>query len=172
VHLARHAARLAEVPAAGETVPLVEIGTHSRGALFLDGAALATPALEAAVERLSRGHPGFHLGRYDVRADSLDALRAGVFRVLELNGLTAEPTSMYDPRHGVLHAWRALAAQWRSAFEIGAANVAAGARPAGWRELARLWRGRRAAARALAGAAPREPRAATTRARCARGRAA
>ncbi|RIK93467.1 MAG: hypothetical protein DCC71_23975, partial [Proteobacteria bacterium] len=142
VHLARHAASLARVPAAGARVPLVEIGTHSRGALFLDAAALATPALEDAVDRLSRGHPGFHLGRYDVRADSIEALQAGRFRVIELNGLTAEPTSMYDPRHGVVHAWRALAAQWRTAFEIGAANVAAGARPAGWREIARLWRAR------------------------------
>lgn len=146
VHLARHAASLSRVPAAGEVFPLVEIGTHSRGALFLDGAALATPALADAVDRLGRGHPGFHLGRYDVRAESIEALRAGVFRVIELNGLTAEPTDMYDPRHGVAHAWRALAAQWQTAFAIGAENVAAGARPASWREILTLWRRRRTAA--------------------------
>jgi membrane protein DedA with SNARE-associated domain len=146
VHLARHAGSLDRVPTRGEHVPLVEIGTHSCGALFLDGAALATPALEAAVERLSRGYAGFHLGRYDVRAASIEALRAGRLRVVELNGLTAEPTHMYDPRHGVSYAWRALAAQWTVAFEIGAANVAAGARIASWGEIARLWRVRRSAA--------------------------
>lgn len=166
VHLARHAASLARVPAAGEIVPLVDVGTHSRGALFLDGAALATPALAAAVDRLSRGHPGFHLGRYDVRADSAEALRAGEFRVVELNGLTAEPTDIYDPRHGVLYAWRTLAAQWRTAFEIGAENVARGARAASWPEIAALWRTRRAAAisppspGARPGAAEAYPRAA------------
>jgi hypothetical protein len=137
------------VPAAGEIVPLVEIGTHSRGAVFLDGAALATPALEDAVDRLSRGYPGFHLGRYDVRADSIESLRAGEFRVVELNGLTAEPTDMYDPRYGVVRAWRALASQWRTAFEIGAENIAAGARPARWSEIVRLWRVRHAAGRAV-----------------------
>jgi membrane protein DedA with SNARE-associated domain len=166
VHLARHAASLARVPAAGEVVPLVEIGTHSRGALFLDGSALATPALEAAVDRLSRGFPGFHLGRYDVRAASVEALRAGEFRVVELNGLTAEPTDMYDPRHGVVHAWRALATQWRTAFEIGAENRARGASVASWREIATLWRRRRAAALSLSpssdppGGARASPRAA------------
>ncbi|MCB0294897.1 MAG: VTT domain-containing protein, partial [Calditrichaeota bacterium] len=36
-HLAQHRERLQEVPAAGATVPLVELGTHCRGALFLDG---------------------------------------------------------------------------------------------------------------------------------------
>jgi membrane protein DedA with SNARE-associated domain len=140
VHLARHAASLARVPAHGEVVQLVEIGTHSRGALFLDGARLATPALEAAVARLCRGYPGFHFGRFDVRADSIEALRAGRFRAVELNGLTAEAAHMYDPKYGVGYAWRTLFAQWRIAFEIGAANTAAGARPASWRELRALWR--------------------------------
>jgi membrane protein DedA with SNARE-associated domain len=170
VHLARHAASLARVAAAGERVPLVEVGTHSRGALFLDGASLATPALEEAVDRLSRGYPGFHLGRYDVRAASIEALRAGRFRVVELNGLTAEPTHVYDPRYGVRHAWRALAAQWRTAFEIGAANRAAGATPASWREIAALWRARRTAAR-CAGPQPFSPRGCAAL-RLARGRGA
>ncbi len=171
VHLARHAAALAQVPRVGERVPLVEIGTHSRGALFLDGAALATPALEDAVDRLSRGYPGFHLGRYDVRAASLDALQAGDFRAVELNGLTAEPTDMYDPRYGVVRAWRALASQWRAAFEIGAENVAAGAQPASWSEIIRLWRERRRAGRALAERSPSD-RSAAGRVYRPRGRAA
>ena len=51
-------------------MPLVEVGSHCRGAIFLDASDLLTPALEDAVERVSRPHPGFHLGRYDVRAES------------------------------------------------------------------------------------------------------
>jgi hypothetical protein len=35
--LDKHKKRASEVPAAGERVQLVEIGTHSKGALFLDG---------------------------------------------------------------------------------------------------------------------------------------
>src|SRR5205085_10578080 len=44
-HFAAHAARLDDVPSIGERVPLVEIGSHCRGALFLDGSRIRTPEL-------------------------------------------------------------------------------------------------------------------------------
>ena len=37
VHLRKHSQRLDEVPPSGVPVRLVEIGTHSRGSVFLDG---------------------------------------------------------------------------------------------------------------------------------------
>ena len=136
-HLRRLADRLDEVPAAGVRIPLAEIGTHCRGAIFLDGAWALTPALEEAVERASRGYSGFHFGRYDVRASSVEALQAGGFTILELNGVTSEATEIYDPRNGVLAAWRKLFAQWRLVFEIGAANRVRGAAPANMSALLR-----------------------------------
>jgi pimeloyl-ACP methyl ester carboxylesterase len=145
-----HAARLGEVPAKGEVVPLAELGTHCRGAAFFDGTALKTPALEAAVDSISRGFDGFRFGRYDVRAESVEAFQAGRFRVIELNGVTSEATSIYDPAHGVLEAYRTLLAQWRLAFEIGAGSRADGKRPAGLGELIGLARRHRAAKRAHA----------------------
>jgi membrane protein DedA with SNARE-associated domain len=135
--LARFADRLDEVPDEGERIPLVEVGTHSRGALFLDGWRHWTPALEADLDELSRSLPGFHFGRYDVR------LTATGLKVLELNGLTAEATHVYDPKYRVFDAWRTMFGQWRLAFEIAAANRRLGARPASWRELTALMRDRR-----------------------------
>jgi hypothetical protein len=126
--LAKFADRLGEIPAAGQTVALSELGTHCRGALFLDGSHLVTPALSAAVDAVSRTYDGFHFGRYDLRSDSVDAFQAGQFKVIELNGVTSEATSMYDPRHSVWFGWMTLCRQWRLAFEIGAANRRAGAR--------------------------------------------
>jgi membrane protein DedA with SNARE-associated domain len=134
-HLSAQAPRLAWTPAAGEHVALGDLGTHCRGATFLDGAHLRTPALELALEHVSRTLPGFHFGRYDVRAESPEALAAGRFHVLELNGLTSESTHIYDPRHTLLEAWRDLGRQWTLAFEIGAANVHSGVRAAPWREI-------------------------------------
>lgn len=126
-YLRTNAARLDAVPAAGEEVRLVELGTHCRGAIFLDGAHHITPALEVAIDRISRGYAGFHFGRYDLRATSADALAQGTgFTILELNGVTAECTSIYDPRHSLCHAYRTLMHQWSLAFAIGAANRAAG----------------------------------------------
>jgi membrane protein DedA with SNARE-associated domain len=137
--LRRHADRLGEVPAAGEEVLLTGIGNHCRGAVFLDGNRLATPDLEAAVEKIARAYPGFHFGRFDVRAPSREAFRTGTaLRILELNGVTSEATEIYDPRNSLRNAYRKLFQQWRLAFEIGAANRARGAVPARPRDLARM----------------------------------
>lgn len=126
--LERFRERLAEVPAVGEVIELVSIGTHSRGALFLDGARHGTPELEAAVDRIARCYTGFYFGRFDVRVPSVADLEAGRnLKVLELNGVTSESTHIYDPRYGVLAAWGTLFRQWELAFRIGAENARRGA---------------------------------------------
>jgi len=145
--LARYASRLWEIPAPGEVVRLVELGTHCRGAVFLDGGALATPTLEAAVDRLSRGFAGFYFGRYDVRTESEQALQEGRFRVIELNGVTSEATSIYQPGRSLPEAYRTLFRQWRIAFQIGAVNREAGVRPSTLRELSGVLRRHRRAKR-------------------------
>ncbi len=150
--LARHRNRLEEVPRAGVTVPLVELGTHCRGSAFFDGARFRTGALEDAVDRVSRGYEGFWFGRYDVRAPSWEALQQGEFKVIELNGATSEATSIYDPANSLLTAYRTLFRQWAILFEIARRNRAAGARPATWREIFNLLRQHRAALEAHAGA--------------------
>lgn len=141
LHLANHGDRLDTVPAAGERVALVQIGNHCRGALFLDGRWVLTPALVAAIDALSRTATGFFFGRYDVRAESVEALQAGRgFKVIELNGATSEATNIYDPRHSIINAWRTLRAQWSLAFEIGETNRALGAKAWSVQELIRMLR--------------------------------
>lgn len=134
----RRAARIADVylrrdsdrvPAAGERVLLVEIGSHCRGAVFLDGSRHETPELGAAIDAAAQCHPGFYIGRFDLRTPSLADFQAGRFSVLELNGVSAEATHIYDPAIGVREAYKTIFRQWRLAFEIGAANRAAGTRP-------------------------------------------
>lgn len=139
LHLAVHAHRLADVPAAGERVPLVEVGTHARGSVFLDGSHLVTPALEREIDAISRGFAGgFYFGRFDIRAPSEEALRRGEsLMIIELNGVTSEATNIYDPRHSVLFAWRTLYRQWGLAYAIGAANAARGVKVSSPRELVR-----------------------------------
>lgn len=140
-HLARFAARRDEVLPAGEVLQLVEVGTHSRGAIFRDGGRARTPALEAAIDGISRRYEGFFFGRYDVRVASVADLMDGRgFRIVELNGLTAEATHVYHPGTRLRVAYRVLFEQWRIAFAIADANRARGATPATLRELARLVR--------------------------------
>ncbi len=154
----RHAARarigarrLREIPAAGRRVRLVELGFYCHEATFRDRGGWNTPALERAIERLSRAHPGFHFGRFDVYAKSITALRRGDIKVIELNGVIAEATHIYDPSGTLGGALHVLREQWRAAFEIGAANRARGAVPMPTGQLlALVWRKFRDYAAALA----------------------
>jgi membrane protein DedA with SNARE-associated domain len=139
LHRRVHRSRLASIPKRGEVVRLVEIGSHCRGALFLDGGHLVTGALEQAFDNIAQRFGGFYFGRFDVRTPSVEAFtRHGEFEVMELNGVTSEATHIYDPRHNFLNAYRVLAEQWRIAFEIGAANRQRGVRPTTPGELLRL----------------------------------
>lgn len=138
LHLARHRHSLQRVPRAGEEVPLVELGTHSRGAVFRNGRFVLSPALEAAVDDVAQRFKGFFFGRFDVRTPSIEAFRAGFFRVVELNGVTSEPTHIYHPGAPLRAAYRALFEQWRLAFEIGAENRARGLATTPLRTLVRL----------------------------------
>jgi len=117
------------VPAAGETVILEERGNHCHGCEFTDAGHLETPALAAAIEQVSRGIDGFLFGRYDIRGTTMEDIRAGRFKVIELNGVSSEATNVYDPRGTLRAAYRTLFRQWELAFRIGAANRARGARP-------------------------------------------
>ena len=136
--LKTHSARLFEVPERGQEVRIVEIGTHARGSLFLDGRHLLTDELERAVDAFASRIPGFHLGRFDLKVPSVDALRQGQeLEVIELNLLTSEPSHIYDPRHGVFHAWKSLMAQWEVAFKIGAHYRNRGFHPMRFWKLAR-----------------------------------
>ena len=130
-----------DVLSAGEVRALGDLGTHARGAIFLDAGELATPQLTAAIDALSHGFDGFHFGRYDLRAPSREALARGeALRVIELNGVTSESTHVYDPKHSVLYGWRTFGAQWSLAFAIGAQNRARGAKVPRIVDLLRAWR--------------------------------
>ncbi len=138
-HLRNHAARIDKVLAEGEAFPLVEIGTHSRGSLFLDGSWILTPELEGAIDQIAKCDPGFFFGRFDFRAGSEEAFRKGEgLKILELNGVTSEATHIYDPANGLFAAYRVLARQWREAFEIAGENRDLGCQPLSTLDLGRL----------------------------------
>lgn len=126
------------IPPSGESVQLVEIGAHCGGTIFLDGAHLNTEALENRVDQIARTFKKFYFGRFDVRAPSAEALQRGEFRILELNGVAAEATHIYDPKISIFDAYRTLYRQWRIAYEIGAENRSLGHKPTPLRNLLRL----------------------------------
>jgi hypothetical protein len=130
-YLRKNSGRTHEIPATGESVQLVEIGTHCRGAIFLDGGETITPVLEEVIDRIAKTFNGFFFGRFDIRVPSRQDFMAGRnMKIVELNGVTSEATHIYDPKLSLFDAYRVLFEQWRIAFEIGDLNRTRGIRPA------------------------------------------
>ena len=146
-----YASRLAEIPAEGELVPLVEIGNHSRGATFLNATPLADQRLLDTMTPIANSIPGFSLGRFDIRASSFEALCAGQFRIIEVNGVNSEPAHIYDPDNRLRDAYGDLLSHWRLVEQVAAGHRRNGCSPPSFKDLrAALGRhgSRQAAARA------------------------
>ncbi len=134
--LDKHADHLWDVPEVDEKVQLVDLGTHCRGAVFLDGGWVRTDELESAIDGICLSFAGFYFGRFDIRTPGIEDFRSGRnFKIIELNGVTSEATSIYDPKNSVFAAYRVLFNQWRIAFEIGAQNRQRGVEPTHVRTL-------------------------------------
>ena len=106
--------------------PSIAFGFRCHDAEYRDALHWNSPELEHTIDALARAVPGFFLGRFDVRARSIDALRRGDFAVIELNGVLSEPTQIYDAATSFTEACSTLFRHWRVAFEIGAENCAHG----------------------------------------------
>lgn len=106
------------VPAAGERVRLSFIGSHTMGCRFTNDSNLRTPELRRAVDAVCVSQPGFNFGRLDVRAVSRDALQAGEFTIIEVNGVASLPAHMFDPRHSLRQGYRIFFEHARHMAEV------------------------------------------------------
>lgn len=130
-----HASELDVVLAEGETRYVVEIGNHVRGATFLDATHEADDAIVERFGALAAAIPGFFVGRFDVRARDVAALRAGDFKVVEVNAVNSEPAHIYDPSNTLRRAYADLLGHWREIERIAAANRRDGCEPPRARDI-------------------------------------
>jgi hypothetical protein len=85
------------VPGNGEEVPLGIVGNHSKGTRFINGTSEADERLAGVFDEVVREMKGFFYGRFDIKCQNLDSLKEGKdFKIIELNGIGAEPTHIYD----------------------------------------------------------------------------
>jgi hypothetical protein len=110
---------LAVVPAAGEKLLLEPIGNHSRGTTFLNGNHWIDEELNALFTSVGRRMEGIFYGRFDLKCASIDQLRKGeAFKILEFNGVTAEPAHIYDPSYPIGATYRDIYRHWRIIYQI------------------------------------------------------
>jgi hypothetical protein len=135
-----HADQLHQVPKSGQDIPLVEIGSHCRGSVFIEASEHIAQALQQRIDTISKAIPGYFFGRYDLRAPSEDDLRAGKnLKILEANGVSSESANIYDPAYGLIDAYGVMFRQWQAAFRIGAKNRDKGHKPASIRQVLDNW---------------------------------
>ena len=126
------------VPQLGETVRLSTIASTRVGGRYEDATTEVTPALTARVDAIARDMQDFHVGRFDVRYATMDALRRGEFTIMEVNGAGSEAVHAWDPKYSIADVYRIVFAKQRLLFRIADAQRRAGHRPIGALALARL----------------------------------
>jgi hypothetical protein len=107
----------------GEKVILSDIGNHCKGTQFINGNHLISKKLEETITKLNQQIDGWFYGRLDVKYSSFEELEKGRFKVLELNGILAEPTHMYDTsQYNYLGALKEIRTHWKSLYKIARIN--------------------------------------------------
>lgn len=141
IYFRRHKRELERVIPEGESYQLVSVGNHVRGALFVNGAPYITPELTEVFDRIAKDIKEFHFGRFDVRFADINAFSKGRdFSIIEYNGVSSEPTHVWDRRTSMWKTYRQMLSHWRYTFEIGAEMRAKGHVPDTFFSLVKAWR--------------------------------
>ena len=127
-----------QVPALGQVVRIAVVAATRVGGRYEDGSAMVTPALRRAFDAICHDMKDFHVGRFDVKFESIVALRAGTgFTIIEVNGAGSEAVHAWDPSLTLRQAYRIIFDKQRRLFAIGDRMRRRGHRPVGWWALAR-----------------------------------
>lgn len=112
-----------EVLPLGKERILEPIGNHNRGTKFINGTKLSNPTLVRFFDNLSLQLDNFYYGRVDLKAKSVeDFVRGKGIKVLEVNGVNAEPAHIYDPDTKLWEGIKTLLKHWKLIYEISNEN--------------------------------------------------
>lgn len=117
---------LNRVPAFGEKVVLSFMANHSFGTTFRNFNHIADENLTSIFDELCHRIDGFFFGRFDLRCNSIEDLKKGNFKILELNGAGSEPLHIFDPLEKIGSAYQSALEHWRIIYRISQMNRKAG----------------------------------------------
>ncbi|MGB0430204.1 MAG: hypothetical protein ACPGLV_06995 [Bacteroidia bacterium] len=97
----------------GKVVYLEPVGNHCRGTEFLDGNHLINARLTQIFDEITAHFPEFDYGRFDIKIEDLDSLYHGKgIKILEVNGVNAEPAHIYDRSYNIIGAYKDVKKQF------------------------------------------------------------
>ncbi len=119
-----HENNLNKIPKKSEVVKLTVIGNHSKGTQFINGNHLISNKLTQTFDELSHSIEGWYYGRVDIKYNNFKELENGTdYKVLEINGIIAEPTHIYDAKNFTyFNALKEIRSHWKSLFQISVEN--------------------------------------------------
>jgi hypothetical protein len=113
-----------------ENLLLEPIGNHCRGTTFLDNNYLINNKLNEVFDKIATQIEGFHYGRFDLRVDTIENLYSGKnIKIMELNGVSADPGHIYDPNYELVKAYTDVAKHWSILADISIAQQKLGIKP-------------------------------------------
>ncbi|MCC5932037.1 MAG: hypothetical protein JJU28_22520 [Cyclobacteriaceae bacterium] len=123
----RLGSKMFEIPPDNEEIHLEPIGNHNRGTKFRDGRHLIHPGMYDFYAGIVRQLPDFFYGRFDLRANSQHVfLQNRNIKILEVNGVNAEPAHIYDPGTSLMSGIVTLLKHWNIIYNIARANQSNG----------------------------------------------
>ncbi|SDX51789.1 RimK-like ATP-grasp domain-containing protein [Lutibacter oricola] len=119
-----HKEKLQKTPYNNEEVLLTVIGNHAKGTQFLNGNHLISKELEDSIDAFMKQIPGFYYGRLDLKFNSFEnIIKQNEFKVLEINGIIAEPTHIYDAsKNTYFNALKGFRKHWKIMYKTAIAN--------------------------------------------------
>lgn len=130
-----------EIIPTGKEIILESIGNHNRGTKFINGNHYNCQDLQDTFDKLNERMDGFYFGRFDIRTKSIEDLKQGrSFKIIEVNGVGAEPTHIYDPNYKLLAAWKDMLHLWKVIYKIAMQNKKNGEKFPVFIEARKRWR--------------------------------
>jgi hypothetical protein len=107
----------------GENLLLEPIGNHCRGTIFHNHNHLINGTLNTIFDNITNDIEGFHYGRFDMKVDTFENLYLGKnIKIMELNGVSADPGHIFDPNYKLLQAYKDIASHWKILADISKAQ--------------------------------------------------
>lgn len=120
----------------GESFVLEPIGNHCRGTKFLNANQLISEEVNAIFDKISDPYQNFFYGRFDLRVASISDFQQGKnIKIMELNGISADPAHVFDPDYKLLNAYKDLCWHWKRLADIHLENKLLGHLPMSKQEV-------------------------------------
>lgn len=119
-----HQEELNNIPKKDKKVKLTWVGNHSKGTEFINGNHLISDELTATFDSLNKSIKGWFYGRIDLKYNTIEELENSEnFKILEINGIIAEPTHIYDSKkYTYFKALKAIRSHWKHLYHIATSN--------------------------------------------------